>query len=92
LTYFPITEVLGVGSMFAYDGDDRIYFTKDSTGRIMYYDLVKNITVPAGTIPYGMSTAIIGNRMEIFTTADGLKYLYIARHTSNELWRTLLFN
>jgi hypothetical protein len=92
LTYFPITEVLGAGSMFAYDGDDRIYFTKDSTGRIMYYDLVKNITVPAGTIPYGMSTAIIGNRMEIFTTADGLKYLYIARHTSNELWRTLLFN
>jgi hypothetical protein len=92
LTYFPLTETLTSGSMFAYDGVDRIYFTKESTGRIMYYDVVKNITVPAGTIPYGMGTAVIGNRMEIFTTVDGLKYLYIARHSSNELWRTLLFN
>ena len=78
--------------MFAYDGVDRIYFTKDGTGRIMYYDIVKNIVMPAGTIPYGMGTAVIGNRMEIFTTVDGLKYLYIPRHSSTELWRTLLFN
>ena len=92
LTYFPLTETLAGGSMYAYDGADRIYYTKESTGRIMYYDLVKNITVPAGTIPYGMGTAVIGNRMEIFTTVDGLKYLYIPRHSSNELWRTLLFN
>ena len=92
LTYFPFFETLTTGSMFAYDGVDRIYFTKDATGRIMYYDVVKGITVPAGTIPYSMSTAIIGNRMEIFTTADGLKYLYLPRHTSNEMWRTLLFN
>jgi hypothetical protein len=92
LTYFPLTETLTTGSMYAYDGVDRIYFTKEATGRIMYYDIVKNITVPAGTIPYGMGTALIGDRMEIFTTEDGLKYLYIARHSSNELWRTLLFN
>lgn len=92
LTYFPLTETLAGGSMYAYDGADRIYFTKESTGRIMYYDLVKNIIVPAGTIPYGMGNAVIGNRMEIFTTVDGLKYLYIPRHSSIELWRTLLFN
>ncbi|MGK3947122.1 hypothetical protein ABK046_53220, partial [Streptomyces caeruleatus] len=67
-TYHPLTEALGAGSMFVYDGRDRIYFTKDSTGRIMYYDLVKNIVVPSSSVPYGMGTAVIGNRMEIIET------------------------
>lgn len=91
LAYFPQTETLTTGSMYCYDGTDRIYFTKEATGRIMYYDLVKNIIVSSSTIPYGMSTAISGNRMEIIQTADGLKYLYIMRHTGQEMWRTLLF-
>lgn len=90
-TPFPFTETLTTGSMYAYDGGDRIYFTKDATGRIMYYDIVKNIIVPCSTVPYGMSTAIIGNRMEIIQTEDGLKYLYIMRHSSQEFWRTLLY-
>lgn len=90
-TYFPITETLSTGSMYVYDGADRIYFTKDATGRIMSYDIVQNLVSPASTVPYGMSTAILGNRMEIIQTADGLKYLYIARHTGQELWRTLLY-
>jgi hypothetical protein len=91
-TYFPLTETLTTGSMYAYDGKDRIYFTKESTNRVMYYDVVKNQVFIAGMIPFGMGTAIIGNRMEIFTTADGLKYLYIMRHSGQEMWRTLLFN
>ena len=90
-TYFPLTETLTTGSMYAYDGKDRIYFHKDQTGRVMYYDIVKNIVVPYGMIPYGMSTAIIGNRMEIVQTEDGLKYLYIMRHNATEMWRTLIF-
>lgn len=91
-TYFPLTETLTTGSMYAYDGKDRIYFTKESTNRVMYYDIVKNQVFIAGMIPYGMGTAFIGNRMEIFTTADGLKYLYIMRHSGQEMFRTLLFN
>lgn len=90
-TYFPVTETLSTGSMFVYDGQDRIYFTKDATGRIMYYDVTTNMVSPSGTIPYSMSTAIIGNRMEIIETEDGLKYMYIPRHSSQEFWRTLLF-
>lgn len=90
-TYFPLTEGLTTGSMYVYDGKDRIYFHKDGTGRIMYYDVVKNIVVPAGFIPYGMSTVVIGNRMEIVQTEDGLKYLYIMRHSATEMWRTLIF-
>jgi hypothetical protein len=91
ITYFPFTETLTTGSMYAYDGADRIYFQKDATGRIMYYDIAKNTVENSSTIPYGMSTAIIGNRMEITETTDGLKYLYVARHSAQEWWRTLLF-
>ncbi len=91
MSYFPQFETLTTGSMYVYDGLDRIYFTKDATGRVMYYDLVKNVVVPSSTVPYGMSTAISGNRMEIIQTADGLKYLYVMRHTGQEMWRTLLF-
>jgi len=83
-------ETLTTGTMYAYDGD-RIYFQRDSTGRIMYYDYVKNEIKPFATIPYGMSTAVLGNRMEIVVTPDGLKYLYIMRHSSNEMWRTLIY-
>jgi hypothetical protein len=83
-------ETLTTGTMYAYDGD-RVYFQRDSTGRIMYYDYVKNEIKPFATIPYGMGTAVLSNRMEIICTADGLKYLYIMRHSTNEMWRTLIY-
>jgi hypothetical protein len=57
----------------------------------MYYDYVKNEIKPFTTIPYGMSTSVLGNRMEIIVTADGLKYLYVMRHTGNEMWRCLIY-
>lgn len=91
ITYFPMTETFSTGSMFTYDDADRIYLQKDSTGRIYYYDIVKNQIVPFATVPYGMGTALIGNRIEIITTDDGLKYLYLPRHSSQEFWRTLIF-
>lgn len=85
-------ELLSTGTMYTYDGKDRIYFTPAATGRIHYYDIKKNQIIPIGTIPYGMSTAILSNRMEMITTTDGLPYLYIMRHSGNEMWRTLIFN
>jgi hypothetical protein len=95
LSYFPQTETLTTGAMYVYDGNDRIYINLSTsagmTGRIVYYDIVKNIIVPASTAPYGHSTAISGNRMEIIQTVDGLKYLYVMRHSAQEMWRTLLF-
>jgi len=84
-------EVFTAGSMWAYDGADRVYVQKDQTGRIYYFDMVKREMVNASTIPYGMSTAITGNRMDIIKTVDGLKYLYVARHNGTEMWRCLLF-
>ena len=84
-------ETFTTGSMWAYDGADRVYVQKDATGRIFYFDIVKRELVNSGTVPYGMSTPILGNRMEIIKTEDGLKYLYVARHNGTEMWRTLIF-
>jgi hypothetical protein len=84
-------DTLGLGTMYALDGD-RVYYQLTTSGRILYYDYVKNEIKSIGTIPYGMSTGVLGNRMEIVQTADGLKYLYIMRHTGTEMWRTLIFS
>ena len=38
-----------------------------------------------------VGTAIVGNRMEIFETEDGLKYLWLNRHSFQECFKQLLF-
>jgi hypothetical protein len=87
----PNFELLGAGSMYAYDGEDRIYFTRDNTNRCYYLDLTTNMCYGAGLFPYVAGTAAIGNRMEIFRTKDGLKYLYLNRQGQVETFRQLLF-
>ncbi len=84
-------ETFSNGSMWAYNGEDRVYAHKDQTGRIVYFDIVKREIVNSGTIPFGMGSTFLGNRMEIIKTEDGLKYLYIARNNGQEMFRTLLF-
>lgn len=95
LLYFtsitPNFEALTTGSMYAYDGYDRIYFTRDATNRIYYIDLTTNMLFGAGVAPYVAGTAGIGNRMEIFKTIDGLKYLWFNRHAAVETFRQLVF-
>ena len=87
----PQSETLSTGSMYSYDGGDRIYFTKDITQRLYYLNTVNNIVYGAGIYPYTAGVAIIGNRMEVFTTVDGLKYLWLNRHSNTECFRELLF-
>ncbi len=90
-TITPNFELLSAGSMYAYDGLDRIYFTRDSTNRVYYLDLNTNMVYGAGVAPYVTGTAGIGNRMEIFKTIDGLKYLWFNRHAAVETFRQLIF-
>jgi hypothetical protein len=87
----PNAEIFTAGSMAVYDGDDRVYIQRDSTGRIFYYDLTDNNLYSYTTTPFAMSTAMIGNKMSIIKTQDGLKFLYIPRHNANEFWRILLW-
>jgi len=96
MSYFPQFETTTTGTMYVYDGKDRIYINLSGnlggvTGRIVYYDIPTNTIVNAGTVPYGHSTLVSGNRMEIIQTMDGLKYLYVMRHSGQEMWRTLLW-
>jgi hypothetical protein len=87
----PQSETLTTGSMYIYDGQDRIYFTKEATLRCYYLDINTNIVHGAGIYPFVAGTAIIGNRMEIFETPDHLKYLWLNRHSNTECYRCLLF-
>ena len=91
LLLVPNGETLTTGTMYAYDGQDRIYFTRDATGRVFCLDLTTNRVDGCGLVPYGMGTAIVGNRMDITKSVDGIKYLYIMRHSGTEYWRTLLW-
>lgn len=87
----PLMETFTTGSMTAYDGGDRIYFHKDATQRIMYLDVVTGKVNGGSMYPYAAPTAIIGNRMEIITTKDGLRYLWLNRASNAECFRCLLF-
>lgn len=87
--YYPQAETFTTGTMYAFDGDNRIYIING--GRVMYYDVARREMVSSGSPAYGMGTAQLGNRMEIIETEDGLKFLYVMRHGANEFWRTLLF-
>lgn len=91
MTATPAYETLNTGAMYAYDGVDRIYFTVQVTQRVYYIDLENNAIHPAGMYPYLPGTAIVGNRMEIFETEDGLRYLWLNRHSNMECFRQLLF-
>lgn len=87
----PTPETLTTGSMYAYDGQNRIYFTKDATQRLFYWDVRHNRIHGAGMYPYAAGTAVLGNRMEIFKTIDGLNFLWINRPSNLECFRQLLF-
>lgn len=91
MTITPQIETLTTGSMYAYDGDSRIYFTKEVTLRCYYLDIDTNTLHGAGVYPYVAGTVILGNRMEIFQTPDKLKYLWLNRHSNPECFRCLLF-
>ncbi len=86
------TETLNTGSNFAYDGGDRLYFTKDATQRLYYLDLLTHSVHGAGKVVYDAPVAVAnrGNCMEIFTTADGLKYIWISRSSFTECFKQLI--
>ena len=92
-----VSEVHTLGSMFDYNGKDRVYFTKggDTTGRVMYYDIPSNSVVTCSTVPYGMGAAVQGNRIFTISTTDlsgaNMEYVYVMRQTGTEFWRSLIY-
>jgi len=89
----PQTETMNTGTMYTYDGGDWVYFTNATTSSSKIFRINVNTwkVEPCTAAPYGHNTAVIGNRMEIVQTDDGLQFLYIMRHTGQEMWRVLIF-
>ena len=87
----PITETLTTGTMTAYNGRDLIFFHKDATQRIMSLNVVTGMVDGSSMFPYTAPTAVIGNRMESFTTKDGLNYLWLNRSSFTECFRCLVY-
>jgi hypothetical protein len=87
----PITETLSTGTMTAYDGVNDIFFQKDATQRVMSLNVVTGKVNGGSMYPYAPPTAVTGNRMEIITTKDGLKYLWLNRSSFPECFRCLIF-
>jgi hypothetical protein len=87
----PYFETLTTGSMYAYDGGDYIYFTKEVTQRVYRLNVNTWEVEPAGLYPYIPGTAILGNRFEIFETSQGLRYLWLNRHSGQECYVQLLW-
>lgn len=85
------SETLTTGSMSTYDGNDRIYYTKEATLRMFCLNLITGVVSAAPQMPYVAGTATVGNRLVIITTKDRLKYLIVNRHSNVEMFRTLLF-
>jgi hypothetical protein len=86
-----IGEALSTGTMYAYDGESRLYIQTNANARIYYLDVDLDVTHNAGQIPAGMSTARQGRRMWMVRTEDNLKYLYVARHNDTPFFRQLTF-
>ncbi|MCA2594050.1 MAG: hypothetical protein IM526_02665 [Microcystis sp. M38BS1] len=87
----PQAITLSTGSMYAYDGHDRLYFVKDNTQRLYYLDLITHEIHGAGFMIFAAPTAIIGNKMEIFATNDGSLYLWINRNSFAQCFRVPLY-
>lgn len=82
---------LGGGTMYAYDGKNRIYIQPNATAQFIYIDTDRDISENAGTLPAGNSTARESNRMIIKTSDEGLDFLYYMRHNDSSFFRQMIF-
>jgi hypothetical protein len=91
----PLTELWAAGSMYEYNGKDRIYLTNGITNRCYYYDLVYNRIMSAGIAPYAQGTSYTGSRIFTMSTTTlwgaNLEYLYMLRTGGAEFWRILVY-
>jgi hypothetical protein len=89
----PQTELHALATQWSYDNEHTLYFcpAMATCSRIFAIDLDTQIVSGAGQTPYAHGAGVQGNKMEIITTEDGLKYLYILRQTGSEFWRTLIY-
>lgn len=93
LFFSPQQELPAIGSSYAYDGADCIYFSVvlvNTPIRIFKYDLTTNVVTGAFTSTQWEGTTTAGNLMEIIDI-DGEDWLYILQHTGFIWQRAFIF-
>jgi hypothetical protein len=85
-------ETLTTGSC-SFELDGSIYIQKDATGRILRFDVAKNVIDPFTINPVPQGAAVAGDKMFATTLKDGattIRYVYTLGHTRSELTRWLV--
>lgn len=92
----PQAELFQAGSSYAYNGADKIYFSRSGTGtviRIFAYDINENIFDGAMTTTVTQGTGHIGNFMEFVNDPTGqYEYVYCLQNTGTLLMRALVLD
>jgi hypothetical protein len=92
ISYSPAVETFTTGTKYAYN-KDRLYMTKESTGRWFAYDFAENAMQPWGTATYTQGAAVLGDTAFDVTYKDGateIDYIYFLLNTSNVLLRQMV--
>lgn len=88
VAYGQQMETFTTGSC-SVDLDGFIYIQKDATGRILRFDVAKNILEPFTLNPVPQGAAVVGDKMFLTTFTEGgtVNFLYTLGNTRNELTR-----
>ena len=92
ISYAPAVETFSTGTKYVYN-KDRLYMTKESTGRWFAYDLAENAMQPYGTATYTQGAAVLGDTAFDVTYKDGateIDYIYFLLNTSTVLLRQMV--
>lgn len=92
ISYSPAVETFTTGTKYAYN-KDRLYMTKESTGRWFAFDFAENSMQPWGTATYTQGSAVLGDTAFDVTYKDGateIDYIYFLLNTSTVLLRQIV--
>lgn len=92
ISYAPAVETFTTGTKYAYN-NERLYITKEATGRWFYFDFAENAMQPWGTILYPQGAAILGDTAFDVTYRDGtteIDYIYMVLNTSSVVLRQMV--
>jgi hypothetical protein len=92
ISYAPAVETFNAGSKYVYN-KDRIYITKEATGRWFAFDLAEQAMQPYGTATYTQGAAVLGDTAFDVTYKDGateIDYMYFLLNTSTVLLRQMV--
>ena len=92
ISYAPAVETFSTGTKYVYN-KNRLYMTKESTGRWFCFDFAENAMQPWGTATYTQGAAVLGDTAFDVTYKDGateINYIYFLLNTSTVLLRQMV--